>query len=299
MGSRAQRNRLYSLKIGNEDRGWRTESLNISFDITKSTNNKDKANSATIEVFNLSAEKRRFLEEAFIRAELYVGYEDYGLVLLFSGEVTEVSTRRSGDDIATKFNIGNAYTEINYKTISKLVPAGRTVEDVINEIKVEIPSISNAVFTGVNLQSRVLDGYPISSTARKTLDDLSRSYEIDWQIDNNILYINDKNGSHGNSASAVVVSRKTGLVERPYAVEVTAVSTKKPVRKEENTSQRIFKDGVQFKHLLNPMLTAGGLVKLEDEQFGGLYKVVEIRSYGEWMGNDWYSDVMCEKYGGG
>ena len=299
MGSKSQRNRLYSLKVGNEDRGWTIEELNISFDITKTSNNKDKTNSATIEVFNLSSDKRKFLEEAFIRAELYIGYEDYGLILLFSGEVTEVSTKKSGGDVATRLSIGNAYTEINYKTISKLVPAGRTVEDVINEIKGEIPSISNTVFTGVNLKSRVLDGYPISSTARKTLDDLSRSYEIDWQIDNDVLYINDKNGSHGNSTSAVVVSRETGLIERPYAVEVTAVSTKKTVRKEGNTSQRISKDGVQFKHLLNPMLTAGGLVKLEDEQFDGLYKVVEIRSYGEWMGSDWYSDVMCEKYGGG
>lgn len=299
MGTKTQRNRLYSLKVGNEERGWRIEELNISFDITKTSNNKDKANSATIEVFNLSADKRKYLEEAYIRAELYVGYEDYGLVLLFSGEVTEVSTKRSGEDIATRFSIGNAYTEINYKTISKLVPAGRTVEDVINEIKVEIPSISNTVFTGANLRSRVLDGYPISTTARKALDDLSRSYEIDWQIDNDVLYINDKNGSHGNTSTAIVVSRDTGLVERPYAVEVTPVSTKKEVRRSDNNSKRITKDGVQFKHLLNPMLSAGGLVKLEDEQFGGLYKVVEIRSYGEWMGSDWYSDVMCEKYGGG
>lgn len=293
-----QRNRVYTLRVGNEERGWSIEDLNISFDITKTASNKDKANSAVIEVYNLSSSKRKYLEEAFIRAELYVGYESYGLVLLFSGEVTEVTTKRSGGDIVTKFSIGNAYTEINYKTISKLVPAGRTVEDVINEVKTEIPSIANTVFTGVNIKSRVLDGYPISTSARKTLDDLSRSYEIDWQIDNDILYINDKNGSHGNNTSAVVVSRNTGLIERPYAVDVAPVSTKKKVRKEDNNNKRITKDGVQFKHLLNPMLSAGGLVKIEDDQFGGLYKVAEIRSYGEWMGSDWYSDVMCEKYGG-
>ena len=293
-----QRNRVYTLRVGNEGRGWSIEDLNISFDITKTASNKDKANSAVIEVYNLSSSKRKYLEEAFIRAELYVGYESYGLVLLFSGEVTEVATKRSGGDIVTKFSIGNAYTEINYKTISKLVPAGRTVEDVINEVKTEIPSIANTVFTGVNIKSRVLDGYPISTSARKTLDDLSRSYEIDWQIDNDILYINDKNGSHGNNTSAVVVSRNTGLIERPYAVDVAPVSTKKKVRKEDNNNKRITKDGVQFKHLLNPMLSAGGLVKIEDSQFGGLYKVAEIRSYGEWMGSDWYSDVMCEKYGG-
>ena len=293
-----QRNRVYTLRVGNEERGWSIEDLNISFDITKTASNKDKANSAVIEVYNLSSSKRKYLEEAFIRAELYVGYESYGLVLLFSGEVTEVATKRSGGDIVTKLSIGNAYTEINYKTISKLVPAGRTVEDVINEVKTEIPSIANTVFTGVNIKSRVLDGYPISTSARKTLDDLSRSYEIDWQIDNDILYINDKNGSHGNNTSAVVVSRNTGLIERPYAVDVAPVSTKKKVRKEDNNSKRITKDGVQFKHLLNPMLSAGGLVKIEDSQFGGLYKVAEIRSYGEWMGSDWYSDVMCEKYGG-
>lgn len=292
--------RLYSLRVGSKDKGWTITGLNISFDITKNASNKESTNSATIEVYNLSKDKRKFLEEAFITAELYVGYQSYGLVLLFSGEVTEVTTKKDdSNDIVTRFAIGGAYTEINYKTISKLVPSGRTVKDVIDELVREVPSISRSVFTGVNLNSEVLDGYPISTTARKTLDDLSRSYKIDWQIDNGVLFVSDKYGTHGNPNTAILVNKNTGLVGTPYAVEVRPDSNKKKSKKSDNKNQRVSKDGVQFRHLLNPYLVAGGLVKLEDEQFTGLFKVREIRSFGEWNGRDWYSDVILERYSGG
>lgn len=291
-----QRGRIYSLKVGDKNKGWEISDLNISFDVTKSANNKDKTNSATVEIYNLSPDKRAYLEEDYTYVELKVGYREQGLILLFSGQATEVTSRKSGQDIVTRISIGSAYTDINHKTISKLVPAGRTVKDVIEELRKEIPSVSRAVYTGVNINSQVVDGYPISTTARKTLDDLARAYKIDWQIDNGVLYTSDSGGSHSNKSSAIVISPTTGLIEVPYATtkEVTPEGAPKRAKKGEKVVKSR-KKGVQFKHLLNPNLVAGGIVKIESEQYDGFYKVNEIRSYGEWLGNDWYSDVSAER----
>ena len=46
--------------------------------------------------------------------------------------------------------------------------------------------------------------------------------------------------------------------------------------------------------LLNPNIIPGTILKLEDDRLGGWYKVTEIRHYGSFRENDWYTDVYCD-----
>jgi hypothetical protein len=284
-----QKNRAYSVVFGdiNTGEGFEVTNLNVSFDVNKSSDNKNKTNNCTIEITNLSKEKQKLLEEPYIACVLSAGYEDTEVKRLFAGQVTSATTRKSGTDSITQIQMGASYTELNHSTVSKLVAPGRTYKDVITELSKEIPGISRTVFNGVNIQSQVIDGYPLSGTAREMLDEISRAVDVEWQIDDGVLYVADAGETHTDDlATAFLIASDTGMVERPYAVSGDLRRTKKDKAK---------KGGVQVKILLNPSIICGSIIKLEDEQFDGFYKVASLRTYGEWRGANWYTELRLEE----
>lgn len=285
-----QKNRAYSLVVGDTRTGEGFEianDLNISFDVNKSSSNKDRTNNCVIELYNLSKEKQKWLENEFIGVVLSAGYHDTAIKRLFAGQTTSITTRKNGTDTVTQIQLGSGYVELNHVTVSKVVPEGKTIKEVITELSKEIPGVSRTVFNGVNINSKVLDGYPLSGSNREVLDELAKAHELDWQLDDGVLYVHDSSGASTNDLNtAFVISRTTGMVNRPYAVSGDVRRTKKdPVKK----------GGVQVQILLNPEIVPGSIVKIEDENFEGYFKVSSLRSYGEWRGQDWYTDLRLEK----
>jgi hypothetical protein len=284
-----QKNRSYSLVFGdiNTGDGWEvSSSLNVSFDVNKSSDNKAKTNNCVIEVYNLSKEKQKLLEQPYIACVLSAGYEDTEVKRLFAGQVTSATTRKSGTDSITQIQLGDSYTELNHNTLNKLVAPGRSYQDVIVELAKEIPGVSRTVFNGVNINSQVIDGYPLSGTAREMLDEIGMAVDVEWQIDDGVLYIADAGGTHTDDLNTVfVIAQDTGMIERPYAVSGDLRRTAKDKAK---------KGGVQVKILLNPSIVCGSIVKLEDDQFDGYYKVASLRTYGEYRGSNWYTELRLE-----
>lgn len=289
MGVIYQKNRAYSLIVGDigTGNGFEVTNLQLSFDVNKTSSAKDRTNSATIEITNLSEEKRKFLEQDYIAAVFSAGYHDTTIKRLFSGQVTKATSRKNGTDIVTQISMGAEYTDLNHKTLSKFVAPGKTYKDVIEELRKELPGVSKTVYNGVNLNNPVIDGYPLSGSARQMLDEISESQQIEYHIDDGVLYANDMSGtSTDNFNTAYLISKETGLIELPYAVSGDPTRGKKdPVKKA----------GVQFKILLNPEIVCGSIVQLVDETFGGYYKVTSTRTYGQFRGNDWYTDLRCEE----
>jgi len=284
-----QKNRAYSLVFGdiNTGDGWEVNSsLNLSFDVNKSSDNKAKTNNCVIEVYNLSKERQKLLEQPYIACVLSAGYEDTEVKRLFAGQVTSATTRKSGTDSITQIQLGDSYTELNHNTLNKLVAPGRSYQDVIGELAKEIPGVSRTVFNGVNINSQVIDGYPLSGTAREMLDEIGNAVDVEWQIDDGVLYIADAGGTHTEDLNTVfVIAQDTGMIERPYAVSGDLRRTAKDKAK---------KGGVQVKILLNPSIVCGSIVKLEDDQFDGYYKVASLRTYGEYRGSNWYTELRLE-----
>lgn len=285
-----QKNRHYSLIVGDIKTGNGfevTHPMNISFDVSKSSSNKDKTNSCTVEIYNLSREKQKYLEQPYIAAVLSAGYYDTTIKRLFSGQVVETSTRKSGNDIITQIRMGDGYTELNHTTLSKAVPPGKDVREVFETLAKEIPGISRTVFNGTNLNNEVIDGYPLSGTAKEMLNKISRAHNVEWQIDDGVLYVCDAGGTiTENTGTAYVISSASGMLELPYVVSGDVRRTKRDSAK---------KKGVQVKILLNPEIVCGSIVKLEDENLGGWYKVESLRSYGEYRGVPWYTDLRLSE----
>lgn len=282
-----QINRKYRLQIGNAitGEGLDIDSLQVTFDISKSSNNKDRTNSASIEIYNLSDESLKILDVDYPAAVFSAGYRDIGIKRLFAGQVTNVTTRKSGTDRITQIQMGGSYTELNHQILSSLTAPGRTVQDVAEDIRKAIPGISRGVYNGTNLNNAILYGYPLQGTPKEMLDELSEKYSLDWQIDDDVLYVhNNDRGNTENFEQAYVISKYSGLIEIPYRVSGDN-------RRSEKDKAKI--QGVQWKMLLNPDIVPGDLIKLEDTELDGWYSIKDLRHYGDFRGANWYTDVRA------
>lgn len=282
-----QKDRIYELIIGDykNGKGLLINNLQITFDITKAANNKQRTNSAAIEIYNLSAESLKLLDTDYPAAVFSAGWAATGLKRLFADQVTNVTTRKSGTDRITQIQMGERYKEINHQVLSSLVAPGRTVKDVLEDIRKAIPGVSRGVFNGTNLDNPILYGYPLIGTPKDMLDELSAKYSIDWQIADGILYANNSDRAFSeNFDQAYVISRYTGLIDNVYRVSGDKRRSKK---------DKVKKQGVQFKVLLNPELIAGSIIKIEDTLINGWYKIDSLRHYGGYRDTSWYTEVQA------
>lgn len=294
MLQKVQANRVCSLIVGDvtSGEGWEVHDLHITFDISKMSDNKEKHNTARIEIYNLSRDKQALLERPYIGVDLRVGYVDMGLTRLFAGQVVEASTRKTGADVITTLQVGVDYVELNHKIMNKLIPDGRTYEDVVEEISKEIGTSRN-VITGLNCKNPVYDGYPLSGTPRDMLDEICRANQMEWSLDDKVLYVRDVLGTHTTNIdeAVIVTSQNSGMINRPYLTTGDARRTIKDEKKKQK--------GLQFRCLIHPELVAGSLIKLEYEELTGYYRIDSMRIKGGWRETDWYMDIkLTEKIGG-
>lgn len=283
-----QRNRVYSLIIGDATSGNALEitDLQVTFDISKSTNNKNRTNSASIEIINLTDDHLKVLDVDYPAAVFAAGYLDTGGVKrLFSGQVNNVSTRKSGTERATQITLGAGYTELNHSVLSEVVPPGRDVKTAVESLRKAIGA-DRGVYNGTNLNSPIIYGYPLTGTPKDMLDELSEKYSLDWQLEEGVLYVHDNNrGNSENFNEAYVISKYTGLIDLPYRVTGDKRRSKKDPAK---------KPGVQLKIQLNPDIRAGDIIKIEDTIFNGWFKVTDLRHSGGWRSQNWETEIRAE-----
>lgn len=281
-----QINRAYELIVGNavSGEGLQINDLQVTFDISKSSSNKDKTNSASIEIYNLSNDSLKLLDVDYPAAVFSAGYRDIGIKRLFAGQVTNVTTRKSGTDRITQILMGGAYTELNHQMLSSLVAPGRDGEDAIKELQKSL-GVSKSVFNSVNLKSPLLYGYQLQGTPKDMLNEICERYGCSWQIDDDVLYVHDNDrGNSEKFEDAYVISKYTGLIESAYRASGD-------IRRSAKDKAKI--QAIQMKILLNPDIVPGDIILLEDVLFSGYYKVSDLRHTGDWRGQAWYSELRA------
>jgi predicted DNA-binding transcriptional regulator len=226
-------------------------------------------------------------EEEYMYCSLKAGYLETGMILLIVGQVVEMSTRMNGPDRVTQFLIGEGYVELTQQYLKSIAPAGYTVEQTIEEIRKQMPNVARGAYTGLNIQNKVLYGYPLTGTPKKMLNEIAEAYNLEWRLDRESLFVTDKAGLVKREIrSAFVLNQDTGLIEIPYYA--TAPGRK---LKEDKKKRR----GVQFKALLNGNIFPGDPVRLESTEITGWFKVVSARLYGNYDGNEWYIECFCDE----
>lgn len=276
-----QRDRNYVLLVGDPGKNQlEITGLHITFQVRKSSDNKKKGNQASVSIYNLAEEKRKALEVTHVPVRLEIGYLNTGLHELFSGESTDVVTTRQGEDLVTTITLDSTYTGLNHKLISKLVAPGSTVEEVVKNLVANMPEVTQTKFSGASLKKKVRDGYPMSGTPRQILTEVCDAFGLEWQIDSGILYVTDIVESFMTNGQAFILNEMSGLLERPEVVEVEKQRAKGDKKKKG-------RKGLEIKLLLNPVLKAGGMIKLEFGDLSGFYKIIDLQHQGEVYGNTW------------
>jgi hypothetical protein len=282
-----QRNRQYRLIIGDYNSGEALEitDLQVTFDISKSSDNKKKTNSAAIEIYNLSEDHIRLLDADYPAAVFSAGYLDTGgPKRLFSGQVIHVTTRKSGTERVTQITLGTGYTELNHQVLSEFVPEGQPPR-LAAERLIRAIGADRGVFNGTNLNNPLIYGYPLSGTPKEMLDEICEKYACNWQLDDGVAYIHDNDrGNTENFQQAYVISKYTGLIESAYRVSGDRQRSKK---------DKVKKPGIQMKILLNSDIRAGDIIRLEDTLITGWFKVESLRHYGGWRSPGWYTDIKA------
>lgn len=286
-----QVNRRYRLIVGdyNSREALEIKDHQLTFDISRSSDYRQKMNSAAIEIYNLSNDEEAFIAKDYIGASLEVRYggavDESSFVELFSGNVVRSSTKKSGADRVTQIIMGEGYTDLSHNPSSATVPEGKTVEDVVKQALKAMPNIKRGKFSGTNLNSKLLYGYPIQGNGKQILDDLCKTYGVKYHIHNNKLYVYDNKGSIQNPKSeAPLVTKDTGLIDTPFAI--TGDKGKKITDKSQLR-------GIQFRKLIDTQIICGMIIKVEDGDINGWYVVDEIRYSGDYRGNMWYMDVIA------
>ena len=265
------------------------ENLQITFEVSKSVSNKDRTNSATIEIYNLDEDTLALLDKEFIAADFHAGYENLSIKRLFAGEVVEVTTRKQGTDIVTQVKMGAGYSQVNHGILNSLVSPGRSVKEVYEELRKNVKGINRGVYNGANLNNPVIDGYPIYGNAKSELNKLSQATQTQWQIDGDVLYVSDAGkGWMKDNNQAIVISPDSGLIDLAYKVPAEGYKKKQDPAKVA---------GIQFQSLINPDLIPGCIVKVEqgDKAIDGFYYVNSSRFTGDFRGNAWFVECRCSK----
>lgn len=296
-----QKDRIYKLTIGDYKKGAGVEitNLQIRFDCNKSADNKRKSNSSAVEVYNLSQTSLQLLQSDFISCVLEVGYKDTGLVMLFSGNVTDLKTVKQGNDTITRIEIGEGYVDLNHTQLNMSIAPGKTQKDVVKELRAQMPGISDGAYAWANMNSPIPFGYPLHGSPADMMDELGESWRLEWRVSNGKLEVSDENGLVSkNKTEAPLVNVESGLIDIPFYTSGESTKTKK------DKTRRI---GLQFKALLNPNLTPGKLVRVESsstatvsrnskgvvKNIEGWYRIHSAKYTGDFRGNDWYVECFC------
>lgn len=150
----------------------------IEFDVVKNAGS--SVCSATINIYNLNPSTRDALYQDFINPELSRSVEfkaGYGpevsLPLIFKGKVAKCYSYRNGVNFITTVEIYDDMLEVINNYSSQTIKAGSTVEQAINALVDDIPTVKKGViskFGGVFTRGAALHGNTISLIKELTND---------------------------------------------------------------------------------------------------------------------------------
>lgn len=297
-----QKERVYELIVGDyrtgnglritagipDEQGALNIGLQVTFDISKMADNKKtKGNSASIEIYNLSRSQAALLEGEYLECTFSLGYEEQGPRVIVTGNVTDITTRKSGEDRITQIRMGEGYTDLNHNKLKQMVSPGKTVQDVINDIQKQMPNVARGSIIGTNLNNPIVHGWRLTGTPREMLKKVCDAYDLEYNVSGGVLNVSDVNGlATKDVQNAPVISPSTGLIDEPFY-------TSEDGRKHPKDKRR--RRGVQFTCLLNTELIPGRIVKLEDTAISGFYRINATRFNGDFRGNPWYAECMCSE----
>lgn len=257
----------------------RISDLRIKFKCGKL--NKSKINDASIQVFNLSDDTRKLIQNKTTRVALSVGYlgltkkDETGKTLpqedsveqIFIGNVTKIIHKVQPPDIITDIKIGDGDNHYRNSKHTKGYPPNTKLKDVISDL-------TNAMQLNKGPQEGIPDknfphGITLSGLAKDHLNNLTQSNNLQWSIQDETLQVIPQNGH--TTDSVIIIGPDSGLVGSPDRTL----------------------NGVEFSCLIQPKLKPGRRVQLKSHFIEGEFIVKKVEHDGDSFSGNFLSKVQA------
>lgn len=286
-------NRRWSFIAGTDNgSGLDLSSLQIQFTVRQwelST-----PSNAQIRIFNLSKVTAEKLAKEFTRVVIQAGYEGlFGTI--FEGQVIQYRRGRTSPvDTYVDITAADGDPWHNFAVVNQTLAAGSKPEDQLRALITASGTEGvTAGYTEPGKAPALPRGKVLYGMVRDHMRDLGENTGCVWNIRNGKLNVYSRGAYLPNEA--VVLTSDTGMIGLP---------TQTP-------------DGIMVRCLLNPLLQAGGRIKLDNESIqraarnpayageasyslipkvdsDGTYIILAVDHHGDTRGNPWYSEVACQ-----
>lgn len=273
--------RRYVLKAG---KMWRNgfsigdtnpHALHIAFSIEKSTS--ETANTARIQVWNLSPENLKVLDTEDCVIELQAGYESHVALILVGNVVTSV-TQADGADRVTEIEVvdgrvalRDTYLSLSYSGKTETKPL---FDAIAAEMGVSVVYSAGCIFPSLP------NGYSFIGAAKDALTKLCQASGLTWSIQNGVLQIRLPN--EPVSVKAYLLSPDTGLLDVPK--RITLAPETDSSKDAASTNNQI---GYEVRYLLNGAIGVNDYVRLESKIVRGYFRVYKLAMDGDNQQGEW------------
>ena len=248
--------------------------LHISFSIEKSTS--ETANTAKVQIWNLSPANLSILDTKDCVIELQAGYANH-IALILAGNVVTSSTEMDGADRMTELEVvdGRVALRDTYVEISR---SGRVdSKEVFDEIA---GAMGVSVIYSKGCKFKVLPhGFSFVGPAKTALKKLCKTCGLSWSIQNSVLQIRKPN--EPITTRAYLLSSDTGLLEVPKRITISSESY------DSSSGKSNSQIGYEVKYFLNGAIGVNDYVRLESDKVRGYFRVYKLTIDGDNLEGDW------------
>lgn len=270
--------RTYTLKAGSfvigNTKSMDQETLHISFSVEKS--GAESANTAKVQIWNLSDQNLKTLEEKDCAVELKAGYGNNNTLLL-AGNAAYVVTVADNADRMTELTVVDgrvALRDTNVKISLNGVVGSKTVYG----IAASKMGLSIKYAPGLKFK-KIPNGYSFVGKARTVLDKMARCCGHTWSVQNGIIHVI----ADGKpvSTQGYLLSHETGLIGVPKRI---AISKGGKSKKEQA--------GYEVQYFLNGAIGINDTVKIKTDSVNGHFRIHKVVHDGDNMEGDWVSTAQ-------
>lgn len=248
--------------------------LHISFSVEKSTS--ETANTAKVQIWNLSPANLNILDTKDCAIELQAGYANH-IALILAGNVVTSSTEMDGADRMTEIEVvdGRVALRDTYISISR---SGKVnSKEVFDQIAGEM-GVSVVYSKGCKFKT-LPHGFSYVGAAKTALKKLCKTCGLKWSIQNSVLQIRKPN--EAITTRAYLLSPDTGLLEVPKRITISAESD------DSSNGKSNSQIGYEVKYFLNGAIGVNDYIRLESDKVRGYFRVYKLTIDGDNLEGDW------------
>jgi len=251
-------------KIGDSE-----PALHVSFSIEKS--NAETANTAKVQIWNLSNANLSILEGKDCIVELKAGYGN-SMALILAGNITFAVTTQDGADRMTELEVVDGRVALRDTNVSisfnGAVDCKEVYQRFANQMGISVRFAKDLSFV------RLPNGFSFVGKAAAGLKKLANCCGHSWSIQNQVLQITWP--GRAISTQGYLLNSDTGLISSPKRITISTGG-------DNNDSIT----GWEIQYLLNGAIGVNDIVKIESRTANGYYLIHKLTIDGDNLEGDW------------